>query len=510
VLVLETKKPRPLWEILFSTHHTDIGLLYIVSSLAFLMMGGALAMALRAELFYPGAQIIPNSADFHRIFTVHGTNMLFLWILPFGSGVGNYLIPIMVRYHDMAWPKLNAVAFWMIPVAAAMIWIGFSDTGWTAYPPYSTIRAPGPAADLWIFGAKILGISSVLGAINFVVTILKCKHPDLPLMKMPLFSWSILITSLMIIVATPTFAASLIMLYTDRLGISGFFNPEMGGDPIAYQHLFWFTFHPEVYIFLIPAVGMLYETIPKFSRKPIFSYQSGVTAFVLLGIIGFASWAHHMFAVGMSFTEKTVFMVGTLAAVPASAMHVFNWIATMWGGRIKFAAPMLFAVGAIMLFFASGAGGVVNTQMPLDFITHDSYWVVGHFHLMLMGTVSLGLTGFLYYLFPLITGRMYNEKWAKIHFALAFVGIIFVFITQHLLGLYGMPRRVYDYVDSPELVIMNQIATVGAFTVGISYVIMVINMLRSAGKGKPADMEDPFKIGEEYYDYRRREPPIHH
>jgi cytochrome c oxidase subunit 1 len=217
-----------------------------------------------------------------------------------------------------------------------------------------------------------------------------------------------------------------------------------------------------------------------------------------------------MFAVGMSFTEKTVFMVGTLAAVPASAMHVFNWLATMWGGRIKFAAPMLFAVGAIMLFFASGAGGVVNTQMPLDFITHDSYWVVGHFHLMLMGTVSLGLTGFLYYLFPLMTGRMYNEKWAKIHFVLAFVGVIFVFITQHILGLYGMPRRVYDYVDSPELVIMNQIATVGAFTVGISYVIMVINMLRSAGKGKPADVEDPFKIGEEYYDYRRREPPIHH
>jgi cytochrome c oxidase subunit 1 len=203
-------------------------------------------------------------------------------------------------------------------------------------------------------------------------------------------------------------------------------------------------------------------------------------------------------------------MVGTLAAVPASAMHVFNWLATMWGGRIKFAAPMLFAVGAIMLFFASGAGGVVNTQMPLDFITHDSYWVVGHFHLMLMGTVSLGLTGFLYYLFPLMTGRMYNEKWAKIHFALAFVGVIFVFITQHLLGLYGMPRRVYDYIDSPELVMMNQIATIGAFTLGISYLIMVINMIRSAGKGKPADMEDPFKIGEEYYDYRRREPPIHH
>ena len=310
----------------------------------------------------------------------------------------------------MAWPKLNAVAFWMIPVAGALIWLGFSDTGWTAYPPYSIIRAPGPAADMWIFGAKILGVSSILGSINFIVTILKMKHPDLPLMKMSLFAWAILTTSFMIIVSIPTFAGALIMLYTDRLGVSGFFNPAMGGDPIAYQHLFWFTFHPEVYIFFIPAVGMLYEIIPKFSRKPIFSYQSGVTAFVLLSIVGFASWAHHMFATGMSFTEKTVFMVGTLAAVPASAMHVFNWIATMWGGRIKFAAPMLFGVGGIMLFFASGAGGVVNTAFPLDFITHDSYWVVGHFHLILMGTVSLTFTGFLYYLFPLITGRMYNER----------------------------------------------------------------------------------------------------
>ena len=507
-MVLEVKRPRPMWEILFSTHHTDIGLLYIFTSVAFLILGGALAMAIRTELFLPGAQVIPDSNMFHRFFTVHGTTMLLLWAIPFAAGVGNYLIPIMVRYKDMAWPKLNAVAFWMIPVAGALIWIGFSDTGWTAYPPYSIIRAPGPAAEMWIFGAKILGISSVLGAINFVVTILRMKHPDLPLMKISLFAWATLVTSVMIIVAVPTFAAALIMLYTDRLGVSGFFNPAMGGDPIAYQHLFWFTFHPEVYIFLIPAVGMLYEIIPKFSRKPIFSYQSGVTAFVLLAIIGFASWAHHMLATGMSFTEKTVFMVGTLAAVPASAMHVFNWIATMWGGRIKFAAPMMFGVGGIMLFFASGAGGVVNTALPLDFITHDSYWVVGHFHLILMGTVSLTFTGFLYYLFPLITGRMYNERLAKIHFVMAFVGIIFVFITQHLLGLYGMPRRVYDYVPTLEYISMNQIATVGAWVVGVSYVLMLYNLIKSAVSGKHSDMNDPFKIGEEYYDYTRREP--HH
>jgi cytochrome c oxidase subunit I len=259
---------------------------------------------------------------------------------------------------------------------------------------------------------------------------------------------------------------------------------------------------------LIPAVGMAYELIPKFSRKPIFSYQSGVVAFILLGTIGFASWAHHMFATGMSFTEKTVFMVGTLAAVPASSMHVFNWIATMWGGRIKFAAPMLFTVGGIMLFFTSGAGGVVNTALPLDFITHDSYFVVGHFHLLLMGTVSLIFTGFIYYLFPLITGRMYNEKWAKVHFVVAFIGIILVFMTQHLLGLQGMPRRVFDYLPVPVLIIMNQIATAGAWMIGPSYILMLWNFITHAGKGKPANMRDPFRIGEEYYDYRRREP--HH
>src|SRR3954451_10171283 len=507
-MVLELKKPRPIWEILFSTHHTDVGLLYILMSMVALAGGGVLAMAIRSELFFPGLQLFSGQADFARFFTVHGTTMLFLWAVPFAAGVGNYLIPLMVRYKDMAWPKLNAVAFWIIPPCFALIWAGFSDMSWNAYPPYSILKAPGPAADMWIWALKLLSISSVLGSVNFVVTILKMKHPDLPLMKMPLFSWATLATSVMIITAMPTFSASLIMLYTDRLGVTGFFNPDMGGDPIAYQHLFWFTFHPEVYIFFLPAVGMLYEMIPKFSRKPIFSYQSGVVAFVLLGLLGFASWAHHMFATGMTFTEKTVFMVGTLAAIPPSAMHVFNWIATMWGGRIKFAAPMLFGVGGIMLFFASGAGGVVNTAMPLDFITHDSYFVVGHFHLLLMGTVSLAFTGFIYYLFPLITGRMYNEKWAKIHFILAFVGIVLVFTVQHLLGLYGMPRRVFDYVPLPQYIIMNQLATIGAWIVGPSYIIMIVNLVKSAASGKPADMKDPFVIGEEYYDYRRREP--HH
>jgi cytochrome c oxidase subunit I len=497
-----------MWEILFSTHHTDVALLYIVTSIVFLMIGGALALAIRSELFLPGAQIFSNPSDFERFFTVHGTTMLLLWVIPFGAGIGNYLIPILVRYKDMAWPKLNAVAFWMIPVAGALIWMGFADVGWTAYPPYSIIRAPGPATDMWIFGMKILGISSILGSINFVVTILRMKHPDLPLMKMSLFAWSILVQSFMIIVAMPTFSAAMIMTYTDRLGVTGFFNPAMGGDPIAYQHLFWFTFHPEVYIFLLPAIGIAYEIIPKFSRKPLFSYQSGVVAFVMLGTIGFASWAHHMFATGMSFTEKTVFMIGTLAAVPASGMHVFNFIATMWGGRIKFAAPMLFSVGGIMLFYSAGAGGVVNTAIPLDFLTHDSYFVVGHFHLFMMGTVTFIFTGAIYYLFPLITGRMYNERAAQVQFIIAFVGIALVFADQHMLGLYGQPRRTFDYTPLPEFIIMNQIATIGAWVIGPAYLLMIVNLIKSAVNGKPVESRDPFAITEQYYDYARRVP--HH
>jgi cytochrome c oxidase subunit 1 len=494
---------------MFSTHHTDIGLLYLITSLAFMFMGGALALILRLELFAPGTQVIADSMTYNRIFTVHGTTLIFLFILPSASAFGNYLVPIMVRFKDMAYPKLNAIAFWMIPPAGALIWLGFADFTWYAYPTYSTISAPGPAADMWIFGLKILGVSSILGSINFVVTIMKCKHPDLPLSKMPLLAWAYLTSSLITLVAVPTFAAALLMLLTDRLGASGFFNPTLGGDPIAYQHLFWFTFHPEVYILVIPAIGFMYEIFPRFSRKPIFSHGSGVTAFVLLAIVGFASWAHHMYATGMSFTEKTVFMVGTLAAVPASAMHTFNFLATMWGGRIKFSTPIMWAVGGIALFFSAGAGGVVNSAMPLDFITHDSYWVVGHFHLFVMGTILFGTVAFVYYMFPYVTGRMYNEMWGKIHFILAFVGTVLVFFTQHILGLFGMPRRIYDYPPIPEWVQMNIIITVGAMIIGISMAIFLGNLIYSSAKGKPADMDDPFGLGGKYYfPYQAKNP--HH
>lgn len=507
-MVLEVKRPRPLWEILFSTHHTDVALLYLITSFVFLLLGGALALTIRTELLTPGPTIISDPALFNRIFTVHGTTMLFLWIVPFSSAIGNYLIPILVKYKDMAYPRINAVAYWMIPPAAALIWLGWFDGGWYAYPPYSIISAPGPAADMWIFGLKILGISSILGSINFIVTILKCKHPDLPLMKTSFIVWGTLVASLMTLAAVPTFAAALIMLYTDRLGVSSFFDPSRGGDPIVYQHLFWFTFHPEVYIFLIPAISMAYEIIPKFSRKPLFSYGSGVIAFILLMTIGFASWGHHMLATGMSFTEKTVFMVGTLAVVPASAMHIFNWIATMWGGRIKLAGPMKFVIGGIMLFFTAGAGGVVNTTLPLDFITHDTYWVVGHFHMMLFGTVTMIFLGFTLYIFPFITGRMYNERVITVTFWLIFIGAALTFTTMHITGLLGMPRRVYDYIAAPQLILANRIASIGAYLMGAGVAMYLAHLALAAFRGKEANMNDPFEIGEQYYDYRAKEP--HH
>jgi cytochrome c oxidase subunit 1 len=508
-MVLELAKPRPIWQIMFSTHHTDVGLLYTITSLSFFFLGGALALGIRAELFLPGSQIIADSMTFNRMFTVHGTTLIFLFLLPFASAVGNYFVPIMVRYKDMAYPKLNAVAFWMIPPAGALIWLGFADFTWYATPPYSAIRAPGPAADMWIFAQKILGVSSILGAINFIVTILKCKHPDLPMSKVPLLAWSFLSSSLIIIVAVPTFAAALVMLLTDRLGVSGFFDPAKGGDPIAYQHLFWFTFHPEVYVLVIPAIGMMYEIIPRFSRRPIFSQGSGIFAFVMLSIVGFSSWAHHMYATGMSFTEKTVFMVGTLAAVPASAMHVFNFIATMWGARIRFATPMMWAVGGIALFFSAGAGGVANAAMPFDFITHDSYWVVGHFHLFVMGTIAFGSIGFLYYMFPYITGRMYNETMGKVHFIMSMAGTVMVFFTQHVLGLYGMPRRVFDYVPQPEIIVMNQIASVGAMIIGVSMALWIFNMIYSSARGKEANMDDPWGLGGKYYFPHQAKTPHH-
>jgi cytochrome c oxidase subunit 1 len=507
-MVLEIKRPRPLWEILFSTHHTDVALLYLITSFVFLLMGGALALTIRTELLTPGPTIISDPAVFNRAFTLHGTTMLFLWVLPFISAIGNYLIPILIKYKDMAYPRLNAVAYWMIPPGGALIWLGWFDGGWYAYPPYSIISSPGPSAEMWIFGQKILGLSSILGSINFIVTILKCKHPDLPLMRTSFIVWGTLTSSLMVLAALPTFTAGLIMLYTDRLGITGFFDPNLGGDPIAYQHLFWFTFHPEVYVFLLPAIGMIYELIQKFSRKPLFSYESGVIAFILIGIIGFSSWAHHMLATGLTFAEKTVFMIGTLAAVPSSAMHVFNWIATMWGGRLKLAAPMKFVIGGIIFFFTAGAGGVVNTTLPLDFITHDTYWVVGHFHLMLMATISMAFIGFTYYMLPLITGRMYNERIATISFWFIFIGIPLVFVTHHILGLLGMPRRIYDYVADPQLILGNQIAGIGAYLIGIGIAITIANLAISSFRGKEANMNDPFEIGEQYYDYRAKEP--HH
>ena len=476
-MVLELQKPRPIWQIMFSTHHTDVGLLYLIMSLGFLFLGGALALVIRAELFLPGAQIIGDAMTFNRIFTVHGTTLIFLFIIPFASAVGNYYVPIMVRYKDMAYPKLNAIAFWMIPPGGALIWLGFADFTWYATPPYSIISAPGPAADMWIFGLKILGISSVLGAINFVVTILKCKHPDMSIGQVPLLAWSFLSSSLIILVAIPTFAAALLMLLTDRLGVSGFFNPAMGGDPIAYAHLFWFTFHPEVYVLVIPAIGMMYEIIPRFSRKPIYSFNSGIFAFVLLSIVGFLVMGTSHVCNRYVIYRKNSLHGGNTGCGSGICNARFQFYCNnvewyessfrnandvgSWGNCIillcwcRWCCKCSYAVGLYDSRYVLGSGSLPSLC--------DGY------HCIWFNWVCI------YYMFPYVTGRMYNETMGKVHFHHVFCwncsSILYTtcsWLVWHAKKNFRLSAN--SRMDCYE----SNCVTVGAMVIGVSMAIFLV------------------------------------
>jgi len=519
-------KENFLQKYIFSVDHKIIGLQYGITSLLFLLFGFCLMMVMRWQLAYPETPVpivggllgetgILMPEIYNMLGAMHGTIMIFLGIVPLAVGAfGNYIVPLQIGAPDMAFPKLNAASYWSYFVGGVIMLTSFfmpegaARSGWTSYPPLSIFET---GQTMWLIGMVFLITSSLLGSMNFIVTIVQLRAPGMTWFKLPFFVWAQFVTAFLLVLAFPPLEAAAFLQLMDRVASTSFFLPSGlvysgatvdvygSGSPLLWQHLFWFTFHPEVYVLVIPAIGMMYEIIPRFSRRPIFSHSSGVFAFVLLAIVAFASWAHHMFATGMSFTEKTVFMVGTLAAVPASAMHVFNFLATMWNGRIKFATPMMFAVGGIALFFSAGAGGVVNTAMPLDFITHDSYWVVGHFHLFVFGTIAFGTIGFFYYLFPYVTRRMYNEKLGVVHFILSMVGASLTFFTQHLLGLYGMPRRIFDYPEIPEWIAMNQIITIGAMIILVGMGIFLANLIYSTARGKPANMEDPFGLGGKYY-----------
>ncbi len=489
-------KPRGLKRWLTTTDHKEIGLMYLWAGFIFFILGGISALVIRMELFLPGATVVDGAA-FNEFFSLHGTTMVFLWIMPALAGFGNYFVPVMIKAKDMAFPRINALSFWLIPPAGLLLWLPMVLKGvtavnvtWVGYAPLST-TFENVGLDLWIVSLLLLGIASTLGSVNFLVTIFKMRGPGVTLHNMPLFCWAQLATSILLVFSLPVVTVAFIMLLFDRnFGTSFFTGPS--GDPILYQHLFWFFGHPEVYVLVLPVMGILNEIIPKFSRRTVFGYKSMAYAMLGIAIVGFLVWAHHMFTTGIDPRIRAVFMFNTMLVGVPTGIKVFNWLATMWGGRIHFDAPMKHALGFIWLFVIGGVTGVMLGTIPVDYALHDSYFVVAHFHYTMVGGAVFGIFAGLYYWYPFLFGRrMYNERLASAHFWMMFVGFNLTFFPQFMLGLRGMARRIYDYPEGPGYVILNQISTVGAFLIALSVAIFMLNVLITHFRGEKV-VADPW------------------
>tara|TARA_B100001057_G_scaffold362153_1_gene364671 strand:- start:1048 stop:2718 length:1671 start_codon:yes stop_codon:yes gene_type:complete len=466
----------------FSVDHKVIGLQYLVCGFAFYLIGGAMAGAIRTELLSPVSDFMARDV-YNQILTLHGTVMIFLWIVPVVNGAfGNYLIPFYVGARDMAYPRLNAVAFWLIPPAGLMLIssyfiTGAAQSGWTAYPPLS-ITTPATGQIIWILSVLLLGGSSIFGGINFIATILKLRRPGLKLMQLPMYCWAMLGTSILVVLSTPVLAGTLIMLSFDIVAHTGFFNPGMGGNVVVYQHLFWFYSHPAVYIMVLPAFGLVSEILPVHCRKPLFGYTTMVYSIMAIVVLGLVVWAHHMFTSGTPPWMRLFFTIATAFIAVPTGIKFFNWLATLWGGRISLNSAVLFSCGFIVNFVLGGITGVALAQVPFDVHVHDTYFVVAHFHYIVYGGSVFVIFASIYHWYPKIIGRMLDEHLGRLHFLLTFVGFNLCFAPQHWLGLNGMPRRVAEY--DPQFELVNQISSAGALLMAISTLPFLWNVIASA------------------------------
>ncbi|HXH88635.1 MAG TPA: cytochrome c oxidase subunit I [Gaiellaceae bacterium] len=500
-MAVRAERPVPAWQRgrvaswLTTVDHKRIGILYIVTAGIFFVAGGIMALLIRTQLAQANTEFITREG-YNQLFTIHGTTMIFLVVVPILAGFGNYLIPLMIGARDMAFPRLNALSYWLYLFGGIILLLSFfaqygaARTGWTAYPPNS-VYSPGNGQDLWILSLHVLTVASLVGAINFVVTIHNMRTAGMSWTRLPLFVWSMEIYAGLLILVLPTLSAGLTLLLLDRQAGTHFFIPSEGGSAVLYQHAFWFFGHPEVYIMILPVFGIISEVLPVFARKPIFGYKAIAFSTVAIGFFSLLVWAHHMFTVGLPSVLNGFFMVSSMIIAVPTAIKIFNWLATLWRGNLHFDTAMLFALGFLSVFTIGGLSGIFLAAFPVDWQLHDTYYVVAHLHYVLFGGSILGIFAALFYWWPKMFGRLLDERLGKLGFWFTFIGFNLTFFPQHLLGLLGMPRRIYTYEDTGALQEYNLISSIGSYVMGIGILVFIVNVLKTRKKGKRAG-NDPW------------------